>query len=165
MGFFYDRRFLFEVSPKDYTLRLHFPPAIDLLGRYSQHNLPLWFTRLVDSEIPQILNATDKKRISKFRNQIMSLIHVQPYQINNGAPIVQNYTEICSRPVVKQLGNLKFVKLELPTVEEAKNRAVCLALLTCNTYLGSGSFVRFFTGADFNKQQYLQGSISYLWRV
>ena len=85
----------------------------------------------------------------------MSLIHVQPYQINSGAPIVQNYAEISQIPVVEQLGNLKFVKVELPTIEEAKNRAVCLALLTSSIYLGSTSFVRFYTGADFNRQKYL----------
>ena len=143
------------MSPKDYTLRLNFPPAVDLTGRYSTHNLPLWFTRLVDAEIPQIPNATDKKRISKFRNQIMSLIHIQPYQINSGAPIVQNYAEISHHPIVQGLGNLKFVKLELPTLQEAKNRAVCLALLTSSIWLGSNSFVRFYTGSDFNRQQYL----------
>ena len=66
--------------------------------------------------------------------------------MDNGAPIVQNYAEISQIPVVQQLGMLKFVKLELPTVAEAKNRAVCLALLTCNMWLGSNSFVRFYTG-------------------
>ena len=75
----------------------------------------------------------------------MSLIHVQPYQGINGAPMVLNYAEISQVPVIEELGNLKFVKLELPTIAEAKNRAVCLALLTCNMWVGSNSFVRFFT--------------------
>ena len=48
------------------------------------------------------------------------------------------------------MGYLKFVKVELPSVEEAKNRAVCLALLTANAYKGSNSFVRFYTGKDLN---------------
>ena len=85
----------------------------------------------------------------------MSLVHVQPYQINNGAPIVQNYAEISNLPVDSKLGNLKFIKMEFPTISEAKNRAVCLALLTCNMWAGEHSFVRLFTGKNFGDSQYL----------
>lgn len=85
---FYDRRFLFEVSPKDFILRISFPHTIDVFGRYIEHNLPLWFTRNVNSEIPKIENAGENKRIQKFRGLVMSLIHIQPFPINGGAPIV-----------------------------------------------------------------------------
>ena len=67
-GAFFDRRFLFEVSPKDYTLRLSYPPAVDVNGRYGQSNLPMWFSERIDSEIPVIPDPTEKKKISKFRN-------------------------------------------------------------------------------------------------
>lgn len=45
--------------------------------------------------------------------------------------------------------NTKLVKLSLPSIEEAKNRAIVLALLTCNYRISSSSFVRFFTKTDF----------------
>ena len=74
---------------------------------------------------------------------------------------MQNYSEITKRPMIEKLGlgKLKFIKLELPTVDEAKNRATALALLTCNMWLGSNSFIRFFTGEDFRDQHYLQGTV------
>ena len=161
---FYDRRFLFEVSPKDFILRIVFPHTADIFGRYIEHNLPLWFSRTVNSEIPKIENAEEKKRIQKFRGLIMSLIHVQPFPINGGAPIVQNYHELCTNPS-KELGYLKFVKVEFPTVEEAKNRAICLALLTANSYMGSDSFVRFFTGIDLNDHAYLSKCVRNNWKM
>ena len=64
-----------------------------------------------------------------------------------------------------QLGYLKFVKVELPTIEEAKNRAVCLALLTANTYMGSDTFVRFYTGSDLNDTDYMKRCIKNNWKM
>lgn len=43
----------------------------------------------------------------------------------------------------------KLVKITLPTVEEARNRATVLALLTANYRKSSNSFVRLFTRQDF----------------
>ena len=55
--------------------------------------------------------------------------------------------------------------MELPTIEEAKNRAVCLALLTANTYMGSDTFVRFYTGSDLNDADYLKRCIKNNWKM
>lgn len=60
---------------------------------------------------------------------------------------------------------MKFVKVEFPSVEEAKNRAVCLALLTANSYMGSDTFVRFYTGSDLNDSAYLSKSVKNNWKM
>ena len=61
--------------------------------------------------------------------------------------------------------NTKLIKLKLPSVKEAKNRAIVLALLTCNYRKSSNSFVRFFTQKDFEQLRSRQTyqSIRTLW--
>ena len=89
------------------------------------------------------------------RNKILSLIHMQSNQVllnnnNHGAPPkVISLNEI--RNFQEDLGfkgDPKFIKISLPSVQEAKNRAIVIALLTCNERKSADSFVRVFTKAE-----------------
>ena len=90
------------------------------------------------------------KKAPRFVNNILSLIHMQPNPLTKGAPKVVNLSELHDLVCLEQdMVNTKLVKLSLPSIEEAKNRAIVLALLTCNYRISSHSFVRFFTKSDF----------------
>ena len=63
--------------------------------------------------------------------------------------------------------NLKMIKLRMASVQEAKNRATVLALLTCNMRKSNNSFVRFFQPQDFiyrNEAKASYANIRRLWR-
>ena len=72
---FYERRFKYEVSNKDGKVRIAYGSAADRTGRYGESTMPTWFRRATNSDIP-ILPA--KRRLTKFANKILSLVHVQP---------------------------------------------------------------------------------------
>ena len=65
------------------------------------------------------------------------------------APSVVSVREFRMALVEHAMQNTKFIKVALSTIEEARCRAIVLALLTCNVRKGSSSFVRFHTERDF----------------
>ena len=79
----------------------------------------------------------------------MSLIHVQPNSLNKGAPKIVNLCDLKEVRLQSGVMNTKLLKLNLMTTQEARNRAIVLALLTCDYQKSSNSFVRFFTNKDF----------------
>ena len=146
----FERRFRFEVSAKTHKICLSFSSQVDRSGRYSVSNLPAWFQRKTNSEIPKI---TFRKKSSTFLNNIMALIHMQPHPVNDGAPTVINISSLRDARLENDMMNTKLVKICLPSVEEARNRAVVMALLTCNMRMSSNSFVRLYTKRDFTVQR------------
>lgn len=50
--------------------------------------------------------------------------------------------------VEAEFAKTKLVKIELPSIQEAKNRAIVLALLTADVRRSSDKFFRFFTHSD-----------------
>ena len=81
----------------------------------------------------------------RFANKILSLIHVQPHAVNKGAPKVVNLCDLEQIKLEDDMIHTKMIKICLPTVSEARNRATVLALLTANYRNSSNSFVRMFT--------------------
>ena len=79
----------------------------------------------------------------------MSLIHMQPNAVNEGAPTVVKVRDIKLAIVERAMSNTKAVKICYSTIEEAKNRAITLALLTCNVRKSASSFVRLYMASDF----------------
>ena len=115
---------------------------------------------MTNTEIPKILNRNapvisngvtkqKKQPVPRFANKILSLIHIQPHPVNKGAPKVVNLCDLEQIKLEDDMVKTKMIKICLPTVEEARNRATVLALLTANYRNSSDSFVRMFTRQDF----------------
>ena len=83
---------------------------------------------------------------------------------NKGAPKVIYLNEIPGLVVPTDMQSTKFVKISLPTVQEAKNRAIVMALLTVNLRKASHSFVRMFTRSDFRDRAAAQRSLEQIRR-
>ena len=88
---FYEKRLRFEISSKDYTVRISFENKVDKAGRYSDSNLPLWFQNLSKTQIPRILH----KRRSLQKNDILALVHMTPGAgTDETAPCVLQLSEL-----------------------------------------------------------------------
>ena len=89
---FFERRFRFEVSAKEFELHISYTNKTDRAGRYSESNLPIWFQRKCNTEIPKIVAS---KRRSMFQNNILALIHMtSELRKNEGAPHVIQLSDL-----------------------------------------------------------------------
>ena len=74
------------------------------------------------------------KRQTPFANNIMSLIHCTSFAASSDkAPHVVSLSELPAVRLESDMVNTKLVKLSMPSIQEARNRAIVLALLTSNT--------------------------------
>ena len=64
-----------------------------------------------------------------------------------------NLCEITDANIEKDMSDAKFIKIVFPTLKEARNRAIVLALLTCNPHKPHKTFVQLFTKACFSNDQ------------
>lgn len=81
----------------------------------------------------------------------MSLIHmVSNAKSKNDQNTVVNLSDIDSNVMLeKDMAEAKFITLTFPTVKEARNRAIVLALLTCDIRKPRQTFLPLFTKANF----------------
>lgn len=85
----------FEVMTKDNQVRIAYTKKVDKTGRYAESNLPLWFQRLTNTEIPKIKEKIkDRKKPQKTTNSILALIHAVPNPLNKEAPRVISLSEL-----------------------------------------------------------------------
>ena len=94
-------------------------------------------------------------------NNVMSLIHLLP-NANGGtepATTAESLSEIITSSgdpggakIEEDMKDAKFIKIVFPTVKEARNRAIVLALLTCKLHKARKTFVHLFTHANFSKE-------------
>ena len=66
------------------------------------------------------------------------------------SPSVVYLSEITSTKLESGMSDLKFIKVVYPTVKEAKNRAIVLALLSCDIRKPRDTFVKLFQQSCFN---------------
>ena len=101
-----------------------------------------------DFEKQKIVKRQQQKKYPNAINNIMSLIHLLPPIAWHGkestSPTVLNLNEIADKTPYTGHTDLKFIKVVYPTVKEARNRAIVLALLSCDIRKPKKSFVQFF---------------------
>ena len=79
-------------------------------------------------------------------NNILSLIHSTSFARSNETTTRVLYLhEVEGALVQDSIRDIKLVKVTLSTVQEARNRAIVLALITADVRHSSDKFVRFFT--------------------
>lgn len=93
------------------------------------------------------------KGVRNFQNNILALIHLGTSQLKESAPRVIQLTELEGIRVDSDMRSIKLVQLEVLSVQEARNRATALALLTANTRSASDDFIKLFTWHDFTGPQ------------
>ena len=104
--------------------------------------------------MPRITELKNRRLpANQFANDILSLIHLYQNSLGEKAPKIVHLADLKKVTLESDMLNTKLVKLKLPTVKEAKNRAIVLALLTCNYRKSSNCFVRFFTQKDFEYER------------
>lgn len=65
-------------------------------------------------------------------------------------PSVVYLSEITSTKLESGISDLKFIRVVYPTVKEARNRAIVLALLSCDIRKPRDTFVKLFQQSCFN---------------
>lgn len=103
----------FDVVSKENQVRIYYSKKVDKTGRYNVSNLPLWFQRLTNTEIPKI---KEKKKPLKTTNNIMALIHAVPNPMNQDAPRVVSLSELPEVSLETDMRNKKLVKLCFPSI-------------------------------------------------
>jgi len=75
-------------------------------------------------------------------NNILSLLHSLPNSYE--APCILNFHDIVEEETLPQF-KLKFLKVTYPSVNEAKKRAILIALLTSNYFKSCDNYVQMHT--------------------
>ena len=115
---------------------------VDKSGRYETQNLPKWFADKIGTFVPMASKEPKKKATEQhMTNNILCLLHQHGPSVD--APTVHNLHQLFPGAVTPTTTfKLKFVKVKFASIQEARNRAVYLALLTCNYLKGVDNYVK-----------------------
>lgn len=159
-------------------------PSVEQDQPQAKSTLPEWFEKLAKTSIPRDSDLirgvpnkqpapNSKQKTSKMEllNNIMALIHLLPVKPKKKgkepATTVVNMSEItCNNfNLDPQMQQARFIKLSFPSVREARNRALVLALLSCDIGKPSEvSFIRLQTRPQFSTFQDAQVVLTWVRR-